>query len=988
MLALVPQEEPILSDFLTQPSTGQATSTDLPSSMMSLGHALGASLFYAASKTERAQWLQCLERGEWVSTCQLKATSFPASYLHFPKHLLSVFDDAWNPSSMPHGINQKKSTTTLTFHDADLSEVQRCMVQNAVDNQDVFLIQGLPATGKRRIALEIIAQCLRRGERVLLLTWHQDILESLVQRIRGAMEVACIVMGPNPSNPEAMPYSLASMADALLDTSLKSHPRLTALYERLDHCQHCLHEWPRWQDRLRRNEQMQMELESLQKEKQELSGVHRHEWQIDSIQHLLPESTKQVEAETSRHEAILAELQQAVNTAKMNFLDQEAACGRWRQQVSQQENVVDLRKQPHWLSWRWWRVAWQGRAEERLAEFRTRCEEAAQELIKKQQAIDEAEQQIAIEHHRHQAAKVQILQMDLSLRIEALETKISALREAREEDLRQWSELCASLSTEWPLLPFSELGLHQLRDWLYRALEAIQIEIKQVKQDVLPTQQFALQAELLSAAQLIGAAGSAANQLNRDEWTTAMPQGVDRLILLEAEQWPRQELLAACSWANQCVLIGQASWWPGHTVSAFHGLINAWYQPPAAGSARWYETSTQLICQLIDPASCIDQPVHWETLADQPAVELGIIHADGDVPHLASVVFPKADFALATAKKLLTEHLEESTLDCQSRSLNWQFHSDGVALTFPEMVELSPAIDVELEPGLVENLVAVPVPDQPDIVEWRTRKIVFNDPWNRERILDWVQHKLSWTEVGRVGTLDQRWGIKSELNHLVQSAILHKPLIRDLKERGVHEWLRISPTRLKASRQENPSRPHQMLIKDAPVQSRFDHQKEEAQSLVAALEQWLQKADKPCDPPLSVLVITSESTQQRLLQELWHQQTYQAEESFSIEFLSAQQAQGRHADAVFVSLWPYTHQDGMNDEVRYRTCVTALLAARNYLLWVGDLAAALACASGRGLANDTQPGHAISEATTHLLKLIQSQVGEPHWIVMPEGALA
>src|SRR5437762_942685 len=57
----------------------------------------------------------------------------------------------------------------VALHDSDLDAHQREAVAQALDTPDIFLIQGLPGTGKSRVAAEIISQAAARGQRILLL---------------------------------------------------------------------------------------------------------------------------------------------------------------------------------------------------------------------------------------------------------------------------------------------------------------------------------------------------------------------------------------------------------------------------------------------------------------------------------------------------------------------------------------------------------------------------------------------------------------------------------------------------------------------------------------------------------------------------------------------------------------------------------------------------------------------------------------------------
>src|SRR5262249_3432547 len=65
----------------------------------------------------------------------------------------------------------------LTFFDSDLDRVQREAVARARFTPDVFLLQGLPGTGRSRVVAEILNQAAARGERTLFLAKHPIALD-------------------------------------------------------------------------------------------------------------------------------------------------------------------------------------------------------------------------------------------------------------------------------------------------------------------------------------------------------------------------------------------------------------------------------------------------------------------------------------------------------------------------------------------------------------------------------------------------------------------------------------------------------------------------------------------------------------------------------------------------------------------------------------------------------------------------------------------
>src|SRR5205085_12652265 len=76
--------------------------------------------------------------------------------------------------------------------DPDLDHDQRDAVARALQTPDLCLIQGLPGTGKSRVAAEIVAQAAGRGERVLLLAPTAAAVDQVLGQV-GGRETVCAV---------------------------------------------------------------------------------------------------------------------------------------------------------------------------------------------------------------------------------------------------------------------------------------------------------------------------------------------------------------------------------------------------------------------------------------------------------------------------------------------------------------------------------------------------------------------------------------------------------------------------------------------------------------------------------------------------------------------------------------------------------------------------------------------------------------------------
>jgi hypothetical protein len=73
----------------------------------------------------------------------------------------------------------------LTPLDGGLDQCQRAAVAGAVQTPDLFLIQGLPGSGKSRVVAEIIRQTISRGERVLLLAAAPSAVDRVLEQLDG-----------------------------------------------------------------------------------------------------------------------------------------------------------------------------------------------------------------------------------------------------------------------------------------------------------------------------------------------------------------------------------------------------------------------------------------------------------------------------------------------------------------------------------------------------------------------------------------------------------------------------------------------------------------------------------------------------------------------------------------------------------------------------------------------------------------------------------
>ena len=91
-------------------------------------------------------------------------------------HLRDVCTGASAPAEV-------ESAEIENWHNADLNSSQQRAVREAVATEDVHLIHGPPGTGKTTTALEVIQQCVDRGESVLATAASNTAVDNLVEEL-------------------------------------------------------------------------------------------------------------------------------------------------------------------------------------------------------------------------------------------------------------------------------------------------------------------------------------------------------------------------------------------------------------------------------------------------------------------------------------------------------------------------------------------------------------------------------------------------------------------------------------------------------------------------------------------------------------------------------------------------------------------------------------------------------------------------------------
>lgn len=101
----------------------------------------------------------------------------------------------------------------LNFMDASLDEAQQVAIRHSLETSPISLLHGPPGTGKTRCLVEVIRQCIARGERVLAVAPSNVAVDNLVERLV-AHDIPALRLGhPARVLPEVERHTLSARLD-------------------------------------------------------------------------------------------------------------------------------------------------------------------------------------------------------------------------------------------------------------------------------------------------------------------------------------------------------------------------------------------------------------------------------------------------------------------------------------------------------------------------------------------------------------------------------------------------------------------------------------------------------------------------------------------------------------------------------------------------------------------------------------------------------
>jgi hypothetical protein len=746
-------------------------------------------IFLRASPARRAELLDLARRHGVLSAHQLPAlTNGPAAPAQeegrqFLVRILAGHTDELAPVR----------PDPLELWDAALDAAQREAVAGAVCTPDLFLLQGLPGTGKSRVVAEIVTQAAARGDRILLLAPTAAAIDRVLELVADRDVISPVrCLGPGEA-PEALPPCSRPLTFAERVRHLGEYPLQGARRD------------------LAAGEQRSSRLRLDGPVYDRLAEIAEEQERLEAEAEALRQRRAQVPADVER-EAVEAESAPAVGgrqpfavaiaaQASARNAVREAAASRLDELHGQMANRrKELEGRASWLAdvrplaearrrWAMWKVAWwrslrywkpntnvsktEAMQEETAAVLGALGEEAGRLTFQQ----EEAERAFQAERAKHLAAEV-------AHRRAELDDQETALRRAQELLRDKARNASRELARESP--PPADLTPAAVRAarvaWggqLEREGEQAAFTCRCVAalEEAAP----GLAARLPDVVNLVAATTTGLPQ--DDHFGDASPHATafDLLVLQDADQVTESEFLALARRARRWVLVGEAAAemqagsakpaprrTPGpqrpvalRPASLRPGFFQRLWQHLVVDPRRlpyaWVQDKDRLCCRLLDLAPEQRQWLQSEPVADSPDIELRILAPPDAGPVLAEVLFPPS-MSIFQAKAFIFRELEQLPVRAVGPAFQWLDAPEQVALLFTDTPS-SAAVPIPLESG-VREMVVSPHPEAngrgPAPATWSTCRIEFDKKagWHKARAEAWARRYLGVRDPGRTARLD------------------------------------------------------------------------------------------------------------------------------------------------------------------------------------------------------------------------------------------
>ena len=650
----------------------------------------------------------------------------------------------------------------VTELDGQLDAAQREAVARATATPDVFLLQGLPGTGRSRVVAEILHQAAVRGQRVLFLANHAAPVDVVLRRLlQNPAILALRFLAPGESA-ETLPAELVPLMPAERQRLLREQAKRKtqeALTEAQRRCTRRKAEEECWPALANLADQ----IDGIQRRIQE--GTERLSRVADEVNCQVAAGTLGEPGAGALTRLVRAQAQQltALNDDHMALDVQARApaaeCWDLDQAIHALAPLAEAKRAGRWWTRAWWKATLRGRVSVKMAELQNR----RQTLDTVVQALDHSRREIEDKCRQlddgFQAAKAELLREECERRRQEEARQIALSQQELERLQEYWRTRASAL----------EIPAHRPAEPTRSAIETAKTSWeRQVRLDAdacrfaerwsqyLTNDGAQLGARLSEWANVL--AGTTAAWARDAIFTEAARTPFDLLVLEGADRFTEAEIIDLSRHAPRCVLVAETQGLPGDPVSVLPsaapsstsracGFQKLWQElrGPSHRMAYGWSWEGDRLCSTLRTFSAQDRcHLEIERLADYPEIELRILSMPKAAPLVAQVVFPKG-MTIKDAKQFIYRELEEVAIEGWCAGTWLAEDADCVTLYWGP----SPSRELEcleLEPGVREWLL-------PGAAQTHRFEFERAAGWSRPRVDQWLGRYLQMRDLGRTMTL-------------------------------------------------------------------------------------------------------------------------------------------------------------------------------------------------------------------------------------------
>ncbi|MBI2807449.1 MAG: hypothetical protein HYX68_20900 [Planctomycetes bacterium] len=674
----------------------------------------------------------------------------------------------------------------LPFFDLELDDLQRQAVARAIATPDLFLLQGLPGTGKSRVVAEILRQTARLRRRVLFLATHPASIDVVLQRLIDHEDALAIRFLDSSEKTEHLPpwlqrLTLGSQERMFLERTLAG---ARANFERADStCQQQSEREPLWRELQnclnsatalnRQAEELNTQISNLRPSVEADLGAGNHD--SDLARRLANAKATSDLAEAR----LVAEL----HGHQKELAQAEKECAELASHVALLTPAYLAKKHGRFWTLAFWINLFNGKlileTEGLLAkqpDATARCQQIAGLVECKTAELNQI-------RHAFAKERAELVECEVRARTQVFQQQSRALEAEKQKLDEAWHTLCLRLNTG-PI----EKTLAAVEQAQKRWREAKSAD-ERLCQFANQWRHFVEESGALLTSRLPGYANILAGTIR--QWTAdpkfrkAADAPVDLLIVEDAEQLAEDELLRLAAAAHRCVLVGRTiadplpaaaapeknsrisrPGSPAKSLPCWNRLWKATGRELNRWPGAWKRDNGRLVCQLFPLTGDDVQHLESESLVGAPDIELCILHRPSSQPCLAQVIFaPDCSFGDAVA--FMVREVQEFPVQTQGLTVWWS--DDGRY----QVCHLGPRTGrihswIEIEPGVRLGVTATEC-----AVSGVAQCIEFDHAgsWDRAAAHAWLRRHLALVDTERKVFLQTPFRFDGALAKIVQGVI-------------------------------------------------------------------------------------------------------------------------------------------------------------------------------------------------------------------------